>query len=132
MRRLVIDGMNVIGSRPDGWWRDRDAAAVRLLARLQAFASTRTVEVTLVLDGASWPALRDGAREGVAVRSARDAGFDSADDLIVALLQADAEPQSIEVITSDRALRKRVHAKGAAAGSPRALLAELDALRQAP
>ena len=132
MRRLVIDGMNVIGSRPDGWWHDRDAAALRLLARLQAYASTRAVDVTLVLDGASWPALRDGAHEGVAVRFARDAGLDSADDLIMTLLQADAESQTVEVITSDRALRRRVRTEGAATGSPRALLEELDALREGP
>ncbi len=38
MERLVVDGMNVIGSRPDGWWRDRAAAARRLVGRLEALA----------------------------------------------------------------------------------------------
>ena len=51
MAALVVDGMNVIGSRPDGWWRDRDRAARRLLARLQAWAAETGDKVTLVLDG---------------------------------------------------------------------------------
>ena len=58
MARMVIDGMNVIGSRADGWWRDRDAAALRLLGRLQ-HAATRTRDAfTLVLDGR--PLIRSG------------------------------------------------------------------------
>ncbi|HWG72643.1 MAG TPA: hypothetical protein VG184_01170 [Acidimicrobiales bacterium] len=24
--RLIVDPMNVVGARPDGWWRERDAA----------------------------------------------------------------------------------------------------------
>lgn len=130
MQHIVVDGMNVIGSRPDGWWRDRDAAALRLLAKLQAYASVHHLEVTLVLDGGSFAALREGTHEDVAVHFAREAGFDNADDLIVALLQADTEPQAITVVTSDRALRQRVRAEGAAVGSPRALLEELDAVER--
>ena len=51
MARTVIDGMNVIGSRADGWWRDRDAAALRLLRRLQHAATRSRDALTLVLDG---------------------------------------------------------------------------------
>ena len=51
MARTVVDGMNVIGSRPDGWWRDRDAAARRLLVRLQHAATRSHDALTLVLDG---------------------------------------------------------------------------------
>ncbi len=127
MQRIVVDGMNVIGSRPDGWWRDRDGAALRLLTRLQSYASEHGVEVTLVLDGPAFAALPEGTHEGVTVRFAREAGFDTADDLIVALLQADPEPRTVVVVTSDRGLRARVRSTGADVGSPRALLEELDA-----
>src|SRR4029450_1571918 len=60
MTRIVVDGMNVIGSRADGWWRDRDGAARRLLRRLQR-ALTHTDDVlTLVLEG---PPLSDVGEE---------------------------------------------------------------------
>jgi hypothetical protein len=55
VRRLMVDGMNVIGSRPDGWWRDRDGAVRRLLARLQELAASTGDDVTLVLDGRPLP-----------------------------------------------------------------------------
>jgi selenocysteine lyase/cysteine desulfurase len=36
MTTLLVDAANVVGSRPDGWWRDRAGATARLLARLAA------------------------------------------------------------------------------------------------
>ncbi len=36
---LIVDGANVIGSRPDGWWRDRGGAAMRLRDQLAALAA---------------------------------------------------------------------------------------------
>jgi len=38
-RRLVVDGMNVIGSRPTGWWRDRPGAMAALVADLGRYAA---------------------------------------------------------------------------------------------
>lgn len=125
MGRLVVDGMNVIGSRPDGWWRDRDGAARRLHGRLEAFARQRGLDLVLVLDGA---ARSDWHFEGlVEVVFARDAGFRTADDAIVALLERELEPAAVEVVTSDRSLADRVRALGAAVSGPRALLEALDA-----
>jgi len=125
MRRLVVDGMNVIGSRPDGWWRDRDGAARRLHGRLEAFARRRGLDLVLVLDGA---ARSDWHLEGlVEVVFARDVGFRTADDAIVALLERELEPAAVEVVTSDRALADRVRALGADVSGPRALLEALDA-----
>lgn len=125
MRRLVVDGMNVIGSRPDGWWRDRDGAARRLHGRLEAFARRRGLDLVLVLDGA---ARSDWHLEGlVEVVFARDVGFRTADDAIVALLERELEPAAVEVVTSDRALADRVRALGAVVSGPRALLEALDA-----
>ncbi|MBX7112598.1 MAG: NYN domain-containing protein [Dehalococcoidia bacterium] len=124
MVRIVVDGMNVIGARPDGWWRDRDGAARRLHQRLEAYARRRGLDLTLVLDGA---ARSDWHLEGlVEVRFARDAGFRTADDAIVALIERELEPGAIEVVTSDRELAGRVRALGATVSGPRALLEALD------
>jgi predicted RNA-binding protein with PIN domain len=127
MRRLIVDGMNVIGSRPDGWWRDREGAALGLLARLQSLTGSEPRDVVLVLDGASSPRLPGGAHEGVWLLFARDAGFRTADDRIVALLR-EAPHDEVEVVTSDRALQARVRRLGAHVGSPQTLLARVDAL----
>jgi predicted RNA-binding protein with PIN domain len=110
---VVVDGMNVIGSRPDGWWRDRDGAAQRLLGRLQGLAATRHGEVTLVLDGRAPDALPEGTYDGVSVVYARRRGRDAGDDRLVELVDALAEPRTVLVVTSDRGLATRVQALGA-------------------
>jgi predicted RNA-binding protein with PIN domain len=102
--------MNVIGSRPDGWWRDRDGAVRRLLDELEPWA-TGEDEVVVVLDAGD-PSLagREGALEVVlAPRRGRDA----ADDEIARRVTNDRDPASITVVTSDRALAERVRARGA-------------------
>jgi predicted RNA-binding protein with PIN domain len=119
---LLIDGMNVIGSRPNGWWRDREAAARRLRAQLEAYAAARSIDATLVLDGSSPADFVAGVQGDVRVLYARDGGFATADDLIVALLREHPNPAAVEVITSDRALRQRVRSAGANIGSPGGLL----------
>lgn len=112
-RRLVVDGMNVIGSRPDGWWRDRDGAVRRLHERLVARARDGEV-ITLVLDGRPLSDLPEGTHDGVAVLYARRRGRDAADDRIVELVDADDVASEITVVTSDRELAARVRALGAA------------------
>jgi hypothetical protein len=37
---IVVDVANVMGSRPDGWWRDRAGAAVRLHAQIARLAAS--------------------------------------------------------------------------------------------
>jgi uncharacterized protein YaiI (UPF0178 family) len=102
--RWVVDAMNVIGSRPDGWWRDRDAAVRRLVSALTELEE----DVTVVLDaGRGEPAGR------VEVVVARRRGRDAADDEIVRLVEADADPGSLRVVTSDAALAARVRELGA-------------------
>ncbi len=111
MSRWIVDGMNVIGSRPDGWWRDRDGAVVDLTRRLGAWAAGSGDEVTAVFDGAPPAGLEDGAGGDISVvftgRSA------SADDEIVRRVAADADPASLRVVTSDAELAGRVRAAGA-------------------
>jgi predicted RNA-binding protein with PIN domain len=124
--RLVIDGMNVIGSRPDGWWKDRDGAVRRLVARVQALARASGEDVTVVLDGRPLRDLPEGEHDGVTVRYARRGGRDAADDRIVELVGDDADPGDIEVVTSDRELSRRVRALGASISGAGGLLARLD------
>jgi predicted RNA-binding protein with PIN domain len=129
-RTWVVDGSNVIGSRPDGWWRDRVGAAVRLADRLAELVGDTGDAVLLVLDGRPSDRLPAGERRGVRVAYARRGGRDAADDEIVALLGEDAalaaDPGSVVVATSDRGLAERVRAAGVTVAGAGALLAELD------
>jgi predicted RNA-binding protein with PIN domain len=110
--RWLVDAMNVIGSRPDGWWRDRDGAVRALVTALRAFAARTHDEVTVVLDAGSDDLA--GSAEGVLVVLAQQRGRDAADDEIVRRVQADAAPATLRVVTSDAALERRVRALGAA------------------
>jgi predicted RNA-binding protein with PIN domain len=105
--RWIVDASNVIGSRPDGWWRDREGAARRLLEQLRGFGE----DVTVVLDAgpAEW-AGREGTLE-VAIAPRR--GRDAADDEIARRVAADPDPGSIRVVTSDAGLAARVREHGA-------------------
>src|SRR5204862_3588382 len=112
-RRLIVDGNNVIGSRPDGWWRDRPGAARRLIAALQELAWRSGDRISVVLDGRPLPDVPEGVHDGVLVAYATRAGRDAADDRIVAEVEHDPDPPSLVVVTSDRALAQRVRALGA-------------------
>jgi predicted RNA-binding protein with PIN domain len=125
--RLVVDGMNVIGSRPDGWWRDRDGAVRRLLGNLQALARTDNEDITLVLDGRPLTDVPEGEHDGVKVLYASRGGRDAADDRIVTLLGTLDAPSSVHVITSDRTLTERARALGATVAGAGSLLTRLDA-----
>lgn len=112
-RRVMVDVMNVMGSTPDGWWRDRDGAARRLLARLAEFAAREALPLTAVLDGRPLPALPEGEHDGIEVLYALRPGPNAADDRIAALVAADPDPATVLVVTSDRALASRVRGAGA-------------------
>jgi len=125
-QRVLVDGMNVIGSRPDGWWRDREGAIRRLLARLQRLAEDAGTDLTLVLDGRPLDDLPEGTHGGVRVAYARRGGRDAADARIVELVANDADPRSVRVVTSDRKLADDVRALGATTQGAGAFLAQLD------
>jgi uncharacterized protein YaiI (UPF0178 family) len=113
--------MNVIGSRPTGWWRDRPRAMRELVDALEAFAQGRGDPVTVVLDGR--PFELEG--ETVDVRFASRRGPNAADDDIAALVERDDDPAALSVVTSDGDLARRVREAGAAvvgAGEFRRLL----------
>ena len=120
--RWLIDGMNVIGSRPTGWWRDRRGAMRELVAALERFAAATGEEVTVVLDGR--PFELEGDRVRVVFASRR--GPDAADDDIAALAERDADPAGLRVVTSDAGLSRRVQAAGAEVVGAGAFRSRLD------
>ena len=125
-RRLIVDGNNVIGSRPDGWWRDRPGAARRLIAALQNLALRSGDRISVVLDGRPLDDFAEGVHAGVLVAYATRAGRDAADDRIVDEVARDRDPASLIVVTSDRGLAERVRALGATVVGAGTLLAELE------
>jgi predicted RNA-binding protein with PIN domain len=109
--RYVVDGMNVIGTRPDGWWRDRPAARRRMVQALSVLAAHH--DVTVVFDGRpEAEEVDEAAAAGVTARFA-PGGPDAADAVIAAAVEADPAPGSLVVVTSDAALAGRVGALGA-------------------
>jgi uncharacterized protein YaiI (UPF0178 family) len=100
--------MNVIGSRPDGWWRDREGAVRRFVDEVRAWAQGHEDPVTVVLDAGPDDLL--GERDGVTVVRASRRGPNAADDEIVRLVTGLDE---VRVVTSDATLSDRVRAQGA-------------------
>ena len=98
--------MNVVGSRPDGWWRDRRAAMRRLVAALDSYAASEPPpgDVVVVFDGAPF----DLRAERVEVRFASRRGPNAADDDIAELAGA-----GTLVVTSDADLERRARERGA-------------------
>ena len=106
--------MNVIGTRPDGWWKDRSAAMIALVQNLDRWASTSGAsgdDVTVVFERPPSQAITASRIE---VTHAPKAAANSADDEIVRLVQADDRSPEIRVVTSDKALADRVRSLGAA------------------
>ena len=119
----LVDGMNVLGSRPDGWWRDRPAGRRRLVRELAAFAGDGEGGLTVVFDGRGDPAeVELGRAQGVTVVFA-PGGPDAADHVIAEMVEAPVAPvgskaspdreRPVTVVTSDTELAARVRAAGA-------------------
>jgi nicotinic acid mononucleotide adenylyltransferase/predicted RNA-binding protein with PIN domain len=112
-RRIIVDGNNVVGSTPDGWWRDRAGANRRLVAALQAYARRSGAQVAVVFDGRPPADLPEGIHGHVLVAYAQRSGRDAADDRIALEVARDKDPESLTVVTSDRALTERARSSGA-------------------
>ncbi len=108
--RWLIDGMNVIGTRPDAWWKDRHAAMIGLVDLLERWSALSGADVTVVFEQPPSPPITSTVIE---VAHAPRPRRDSADDEIVRRLAADPEPGAVRVVTSDLWLSDRVHAAGA-------------------
>jgi hypothetical protein len=135
MVTVVVDAANVMGSRPDGWWRDRAGAAVRLYDDLVRSAERGVVvpgapdepdesdepdvEFILVLEGAARAAM-DRIPAAGAVRVVEASG--SGDDAIVSAVHELAG--RCVVVTADRELRRRCEALGASILGPGWLLSQ--------
>ena len=112
--RWLVDGMNVLASRPDGWWRDRAAARRRLVAELAAMHRRTAEPVVVVFDGRlRAEEVEEGEAAGLEVRFA-GGGPGAADDMIAAMAASLDEPSTTTVVTSDADLRRRVVATGVA------------------
>jgi hypothetical protein len=126
---IVVDAANVVGSRPDGWWRDRAGAARKLLLKLASLQERlqETTDVVVILEGA--------ARAAVSGPDAPDVGTlrvvladGSGDDTITAVTAETAardDNPTITVVTADRGLRQRIEPLGATPAGPRWLLDQL-------
>lgn len=117
---VIVDGANVMGSRPDGWWRDRAGAAGRLHRDLVAAELRLSCdEVVLILEGQA----RGGPPAGHHGRVQTVHAPGSGDDSIVehAAARSSAGDQVV-VVTADRELRQRVAAVGASVVGPAWLL----------
>ncbi len=116
---LLVDAANVVGSRPDGWWKDRAGAARRFVAELRAAVRAGALDppIVVVLEGRA----RAGADELVCdgVRVVHAAG--SGDDTLVALAAAGGGPATL--VTADRGLARR--ASGVDVRRPSWLLSQL-------
>jgi len=121
---VIVDGANVVGSVPDGWWRDRAGAARRLRDALGTVPGAGLpgypppVEVVLVVEGAARPVAHEPSPSGVRVVAAPASG--SGDDAMVDLVAAEPDRPRV-VITADRGLRDRVTALGASVLGPSTL-----------
>jgi predicted RNA-binding protein with PIN domain len=129
-RRLIVDGMNVIGARPDGWWRDRAGASRRLIASLHELAQRVDDQIAVVLDGRPLAQYPEGVHGGVLVAYASRQGRDAADDRIVDEVRKDRDPASLTVVTSDKGLRARVEALGARTETVSQLLSAMEPERR--
>jgi len=147
MLHLVVDAANVVGSRPDGWWRDRAGAARRLSGSIVAVLVSRPDDLVELLDGtalSSSAAGTAGQDPALQVHLVLEGAAGKVDDLpthplldvvhapadgdsaIVALVEGLAgESGRVLVVTADRELRERVRAAGAEVTGPGAFRAAL-------
>jgi hypothetical protein len=116
---LVVDAANVVGSTPDGWWRDRTGATERLRDRIAALAESG--QRIWTEEPPEWVMVVEGKARGVtgtdSIRVVSAPG--SGDDAIVDLIRAEGVDRRCAVVTADRGLRTRVTALGAEVLGPR-------------
>jgi predicted RNA-binding protein with PIN domain len=125
--RWIVDAMNVIGSRPDGWWRNRRRAMDRLVEQLERWSAAEGHDVTVVFE-------RPTAHHSsvITIASAPEAAANSADDEILRQVRADAQPTEITVVTSDVTLADRVRQLGALVYPAKKFRDEIDRGRAGP
>lgn len=128
MDLIVVDAANVIGSRPDGWWRDRAGAALRL--HFQLLDAHLGVDVILVVEGEAKAGLPEAVTHHIRTVHAATSGDDAVVDTVHDVLgsvpdDGRAEGAEVIVVTADRELRRRVEQAGARVVGPGWLLERL-------
>lgn len=123
---VVVDVANVVGSVPDGWWRDRAGAADRLLAALEELSSRGIPAAALALPEHTWfpewVAVVEGEGraaadvDGVAVVRAERSGDDA---IVTEARRLGDAGRSVTVVTADRELAARCEQAGAVVRGPR-------------
>lgn len=121
----VVDAMNVIGSRPDGWWRDRGGAIRRLIGQVDRWAERGEERVTVMLEHEPREELR---AERIEIAWAKTAGSGAGDREILARLPTWLAEDDVVVVTSDRDLKAKAGAVGAEVAPSSPFRAELDSL----
>ena len=127
-KRWLVDGMNVIGSRPDRWWNDPDRAVRQFVDELVDYAEATGDEVVAVFDRRPRD-LEPGTRGPIEVMFASRTGRNAADHDIAELVAEAEAPETITVVTSDRALVDRVKQRGARVASAGSFRRRMDATR---
>lgn len=122
----IIDAYNVLGARPDGWWRNRMGALARLLDDIAAWRPAGET-VVVMIDG--WPRTEVPERSwnGLDVRYAHRRGPDGADNAIIEMVRESDDPSGMTVVTSDARLRSQVLELGAAVEGAGTFRERLDA-----
>jgi predicted RNA-binding protein with PIN domain len=121
--RWFVDGMNVIGTRPDAWWKDRDAAMARLVDQLERWVAESGEDVTVVFERPPSPPIHSTMIE---IASAPRPRRDAADEEIVRRLKAEPDPSDVRVATSDRWLAEQAWSLGASVEGARAFRARIE------
>jgi hypothetical protein len=118
---LVVDAANVVGSRPNGWWRDRGQAAANLCRGLIDAIDAGRLEapVVVVLEGAARRGFDEGDEGGLRVVHAPGSGDDTITELVA---EAAGDGQAVTVVTADRELRERARRLGGDVVGPKWLL----------
>ena len=123
--RWIVDGMNVIGSRPDRWWNDPDRAVRMLIEELDTRGSAGGDDITVVFDRRPRD-VSPGRHGSVTVAFPSRRGRNAADHEIVRMVSDDAAPASLVVVTSDKPLAEQVRALGARVTSSGSFRRRLD------
>jgi predicted RNA-binding protein with PIN domain len=127
--RWFVDAMNVIGTRPDGWWRDRHGAMVRLVDQLERWVASSGEDVTVVFERRPSPPITSPTVE---IAHAPKPGPNAADHEIVRLLRSAPEGERLRVVTSDRALADQARFAGATIEPAESFRRRLDDVDLAP
>jgi predicted RNA-binding protein with PIN domain len=125
LTRWLVDGMNVIGSRPDRWWNDPDKAVRRLIDELDRYAKETGEEITVVFDRQPRD-VSSGIHGAITVAFASRRGRNAADHEIAEIVADDESPATLKVVTSDRDLAERVRRRGARVASSGSFRRRLD------